>query len=83
VARTISCLTVSIRVFWAFPEMVFPNRREAFWLIQVTASSGTRLADTRTRKYFQRSFITPPSFALMALFMKKLLFLKSNSLSTY
>jgi hypothetical protein len=44
--------------------MVFPKRRDAFWVIQVTANSGTRLAATRTRKYFQRSFMTPPIFLL-------------------
>jgi hypothetical protein len=44
--------------------MVSPNRRDAFWLIQVTVNSGTRLATIRTRKYFQRSFMTPPIFLL-------------------
>jgi hypothetical protein len=44
--------------------MVFPNRREALWVIQVTANSGTRLAAKRTRKCFQRSFMTPPIFHL-------------------
>jgi hypothetical protein len=44
--------------------MVFPNRREALWVIQVTANSGTRLAAKRTRKCFQRSFMIPPIFHL-------------------
>jgi len=42
--------------------MVFPNRREALWVIQVTANKGTRLAAKRTRKCFQRSFMIPPIF---------------------
>jgi hypothetical protein len=44
--------------------MVFPRRREALWVIQVTANSGTRLAAKRTRKCFQRSFMIPPIFRL-------------------
>jgi hypothetical protein len=63
--------------------MVSPRRREAFWLIQVTVNMGTRLAPTRTRKYFQRSFMTPPIFRLAGAAYEQTSFSKSNDLSTY
>jgi hypothetical protein len=69
-------LTVSVRVFWALLEMVFPSRRDALWLIQVTVNSGTRLAATRTRKCFQRNFMTPPVFRLDRAAYKAAPFLK-------
>jgi hypothetical protein len=37
-----------------------PSFPEAFWLIQVTVASGTRLTMRRTIKYFHRNFIRFP-----------------------
>jgi hypothetical protein len=37
-----------------------PNVSEAFWLIQVTVTNGTRLDMRKTIKYFHRNFIRFP-----------------------